>query len=117
MLGEIKKRIKELNLSLTQIAKALDCDTSYISRILNGTRSMPLDRDFLKKLANVLKFDEDIFLLKMGLVPQRLSALREPEVYKKVLDLIENKELRSYDSNSEQTRKIQKTDNFGEELL
>lgn len=111
MIGEIKRRIKEMGLTLRDIADATGCDTSYISKILSGKRPVPLERSFLKKLGRILGYDEDMFLLNFGLLPEKLEILKDANIYRKVLDMLYGRQ------DTKIVKQIVTRKDFGEELL
>ena len=62
---------------MRKLAGELECDPSFLSKILAGKRSPPRDEDFLRKLAELLELDAMLLIVSTGMIPSELQDLME----------------------------------------
>lgn len=78
MFGEyIRQRRQDLQLSLEQVAAAVETSASYLSRIERGKRKPP-GPNLLKKLAQVLDVDYTVMLEVAGYLPAAAREIPHP---------------------------------------
>ncbi len=77
----IKNGMKETDLSLREVARLVEVDPSFLSKILAGKRSPPGDENILKKLADVLNIDPLRLIVSTGTIPSAWQSFFDDEEF------------------------------------
>ncbi len=75
----VNQNIKNRNLSIRKLARELDLDASFFSKVLSGKRSPPRDEKTLRKLAGLLDLDPLLLIVSTGTIPSELQPIMEDE--------------------------------------
>lgn len=71
----IRKRRVELNLTQRQLATAIKCDVTYVSKLENERNDYPPSEEILCKIADKLKLDYNELMLLCGRVEKNTLAI------------------------------------------
>jgi len=67
--------MKELNISARTLAKKCGIDSSYLSKILKGKRSLPADEKVISRIAKVIRTDADHLMFVCGRIPAKWQKI------------------------------------------
>lgn len=71
----IHSRRRTAGLTQKQLAAAIECDITYVSKIENGRNDYPPSEEIIRKIADVLKLDFDELLLNSGRIDKDTLAI------------------------------------------
>jgi|GEM_PF-3194031 len=75
----IKNGMEKSGISLREVARFVEVDPSFLSKILAGKRSPPSDEKILKKLAEVLNLDPLRLIVSTGTIPSEWQSAFESQ--------------------------------------
>ncbi len=75
----IKNGMEKSGISLREVARFVEVDPSFLSKILAGKRSPPSDEKILKKLAEVLDLDPLRLIVSTGTIPSEWQSAFESQ--------------------------------------
>ncbi len=73
--------MKQRNISLRGVAREIDLDPSFFSKVLAGKRTPPSDEKTLTRLAQLLGLDPLKLIISTGLIPSQIRPLLESEEF------------------------------------
>lgn len=93
----VRKRRLDLNIGLREFASKLDLSPAFISKMEIGDFKPPKEEN-IKKMAGILKVDEDELLAKAGKISSELQnmIMRKPKLYASLLRRAKPKHLEQY---------------------
>ncbi len=71
--------MKEKSISLRAVAREINLDPSFFSKVLAGKRTPPSDEKTLTKLAGLLEIDPLRLIISTGMIPSQLKPILESE--------------------------------------
>lgn len=75
----IKNGMENCGLSLREVARVIEVDPSFLSKVLSGKRSAPSDEKTLRKLAEVLELDPIRLIVSTGTIPSNWQSTFESQ--------------------------------------
>ncbi|OGR54370.1 MAG: hypothetical protein A3I11_01345 [Elusimicrobia bacterium RIFCSPLOWO2_02_FULL_39_32] len=82
----IEEKMKEKGISLRKVAKEIEVDPSFFSKVLSGKRTPPGDEKVLKKLALFLGLDPLELIISTGRIPEELRSFMESSEFLKMVE-------------------------------
>lgn len=82
----ITQKMKEKGISLRKVAKEIELDPSFFSKVLAGKRTPPADEKVLKNLAYLLDIDPLELIISTGRIPEELQFFMESPEFLKIIE-------------------------------
>lgn len=93
----VRDRRLELNIGLREFATLIDLSPAFISKMEIGDFSPPKEEN-IKKMAKILKLDQDELLAKAGKISSDLQEIisTQPKLYASLLRRAKKKQIEKY---------------------